>query len=352
VAEAHLGARVENLRAPQRLHRLQAGEVIELRHLRHAGAGRLRTEHRRGLGEGAGAWSKAVEPEDGRAAHGLGAETREALWVLVAMEARGPRAGEERLHQERHAPGLGGQGAQEVVGGVVEALRLGERADPVRGQRRKALDLRKGYRLEPVGQVGVRSGFAAGAGADDHHRHALQALSQVEEELDRAPVDPLQVVDGDQRHAPLGESADQAPHAVERRLCRRAVAVTAGARRGEQWRGGARCSQERGPLERVGRAQARLEELARDGEGVVRLELAPARPQGGAADPFGYLAELGEKARLARAGSTLEDNERALGECAVERMHDGLQLCLSVDQMRRPRDGGRRREGPSHACVL
>ena len=91
-------------------------------------------------------------------------------------------------------------------------------ANPVRRQRREALHPRERHRLEAVRQVGVGARLAAGARADDHHGQLLQALRQVQQQLERGPVDPLEVVHGDQRHAPLGESPDEAPHAVERRV--------------------------------------------------------------------------------------------------------------------------------------
>ena len=335
--------------------------MVEPRHVGRAGTGCVVPEDGRGLGERAGALGEPLEPQGG------GPLDRTPSRALEpAADRRRPRG--RPPARSRAAPSRGTAPRPDSLAQAssrkssAASGKPSSRASSARSRPRSSGASRStcasGTGFEPVREVGVRPGLAGGARADDHDGEILQALREVQQQLERGPVHPLEVVDGDQRrprrsasrrtrrHMPLSVAsawvagaAVSVPAAGRTRRGSGAAAPaaasssarssgSAGLRRGSSsWRAtaereahlelAAACAQRRRP-----RAPRRSGPARRAG-GTCRCRRRPRRGAG-----YPWIGGI------------------------VQGLRHELQLAFSVDQLRRPWDGGRHREGPSHACVF
>ena len=119
--------------------------------------------------------------------------------------------------------------------------------------------------------------IAGPAGHDERDRQLVEPVQDVQDELERGDVAPVQVVDRQQRRARLGD----ARHHREQTVGHREIAGVAGieqilARPGERAHAFGRLGHEGTAARRRQVVQQGPDELARDAEGEVLLELRPA----------------------------------------------------------------------------
>ena len=141
---------------------------------------------------------------------------------------------------------------------------------------------------------------------------ASQALQQVEHEPQRRAVGPVRVVDRDQHRAGLGEVRQQPEEAVDDRVGAVVALVAAPARRALEQRAGERGRAGQQAVVRlvVGAREQRLEQLQRDAEGEVALELRAAARAG--PSPRSR-ARARPRRRAARSCRCRRDPRRAAG---------------------------------------
>ena len=294
----------------------------------------------------AGGWSR-----------GARTRSRDPRDALAPRRRRSPALALARSAFTRNGtpPELAASGPQEDVGWrrrSPRASRAPRIPSALSGE--QPLDPRQRHRLQPVRQVGVRPGFAAGARADDHERPgppgAGPGTRGARASADR-PTGGRRRSSAPRAARPVGGPDGHmpwriAPPIVPSPLPPAPDVVSSGAAAPAAARSAARSSGS-------GRAQARLEQLARHAEGRNPTP-ARRRAPAGAVPPIP--APCGPPRRagsLARAGSALEDNERALRRHAPSSASDDeRQFRFALDEIGRPRDGGRLREGPSHAGLF
>jgi hypothetical protein len=177
--------------------------------------------------------------------------------------------------------------------------------------------------------------FVAGAaGEHDGDGKLCQPLREVQQEAQRRLVAPVGVVDRQQRGPALGQVGHQPVQAVQQGehvlfapvpAGPRAVQQRFGERRGARQQAlalGCRCA-----------GHDRLEQLQRDAEGELALQLAARRRQQLHARPLGETARGGHQLRLAQARVALEHQQDPFaGAGRVERGADGLELVVALQQ--------------------
>ena len=125
----------------------------------------------------------------------------------------------------------------------------------------------------------------------------------------------MRIVDHDQRRAAIGDGCRQPVQAVQNRervVLRAGGALGPVARRHDR-RGASRgAGQQRAALVACRRANERLEQLAHHAVGEVALQLAAAADQYGDPGALRDSPRLVQQDRLADAGHTLDEDQRAL----------------------------------------
>ena len=187
-------------------------------------------------------------------------------------------------------------------------------------------------------QVVGRAGLAEAARGDDRDGHLVEALQEVQDEPQRRAIGPVHVVDRDQHGPRLGEVRQHPEQAVHDRVGAALGLVAGPARRALEQRPGERRRARQQAVAGlvVGAGQQRLEELQRDAELKVALELRRA----GAHDRHAVVAGAGdgrvEQRRLADPGVTLDEQQLTRrGAGGREQLVDGAQGLLSLEKLSR-----------------
>ena len=186
-----------------------------------------------------------------------------------------------------------------------------------------------GMRRDLSEQVVGRAGLAEAPCDDDRDVHRRDALQDVQQQPQRRAVGPVRVVDRDQHRAGLGEVRQQPEEAVDDAVGAVVGLVAEPARRALEQRPGERrrAGQQAVVGLVVGARQQRLEELQRDAEGEVALELRRARVHDGR--PVRQRLRDGrvEQRRLADAGMSLDEQQLPVARArGIEQVVDGAQL--------------------------
>ena len=331
-------ARVEDPRAAQRGHRA-AGRVD-----RHAGqrghpvGRRAVAEDRQRARHGARLRRQAAQRELHRARHGRRAD------LAHALDARGDRRdallrerGQQLDEQERVAAGRAMARRRERA--APRPPRASRRAGAVAASLSGPGRTRPGRGLggELAEQRRVAAELAGAQGGDERDRQVLEAPGEVRDEPQRQLVGPVGVVDDEQQRRLLGEVRREPVQPVQERVGRALPRPLAGRRRleAEQLRRQPRAAlQQPPPLGRRGRAQAALEQLARDAEGELALELAAAAGEHLEAALARTVARGVQQRRLAQARGRLDEHQPT-GAAAggVERFVDDLDLGIPFEQL-------------------
>lgn len=268
------------------------------------------------------------------------------------MHPVGLQPAQQLAQQQRVAAGGAVARGHEGIVRLLAEAGPDEIPDSVQGQRLGP----DGNRGQPVGELGqqaLRVGRLPGAhGPHDQDRHPLEPVHQEGEELLRADVAPLQVVDGEQQRLFLGQVGGQPVQAV-RDAEQSVAAPIAGAgrvavRQVETADVEDRCCRAgragEPPLPPLGVGEHRLEQLPDQAEAEVLLELAAASGQGHRSGGRAQPAHLGQQPALADAGPALDQGEsRLAGQRVVQADLQLGQLAVAVHQV----GGG---PGPRRGC--
>jgi hypothetical protein len=209
-------------------------------------------------------------------------------------------------------------GPRRARGDEPAGRRLAQRARPERPGR--------GLGGELAEQRRVAADLPRAQSRDERDRQVLEAPGEIRDEAQRQLVGPVGVVDDEQQRRLLGEVRREPVQPVQERVGRALPRPLAG--RGRLEAEQLRC-QPRAPLEqptplgRAARAQATLEQLARDAERELALELAPAGGEHleaalARADPRSV-----QERRLAQAGGRLDE----------QRVVDDLDFGIPFEQL-------------------
>jgi hypothetical protein len=283
---------------------------------------------------------QAHEPHRHRAQDRFGRERADALGVVGRRpEALGLDRADELAEQKAVALGHAPAGVGERLVGRRQRRRHELAAGGAR-QRARSHRVAGRVRRDLAEQVVGRAGLAQAPCEHDRHAHRADALQQVEHEPQRRAVGPVRAVDRDQRGPRLGEVRQQPEEAVDDRVGAVVALVAAPARGALEQRPG----QPGGAGEQavvglvVGARQQRLEELQRDAEGEVALELGAVGAQD--ADPARARTRDGgvEQRGLADARVAL-DQQQPAGALArrIEQLVDRSQLLFAFEEDSRAR---------------
>ncbi len=290
-------------------------------------------EHRHGARDPRRVVGQAHEPHGDGAQHRLWGERADAGGVLRGrLPALGLHRGDELLEQEDvalgHPPARVGERRIGVAhGGADHPPRALARQR--RGPHRTAGDVRGDLGQQIVGCPGL----AEPAGGDDRHGHLVEALQEIEHEPQRRAVGPVRVVDHDEHGACLGEVGEHPEQAVHDLIGAADGLVAGPARRALEQRPRELRRTGQQPVAGlvVDAGQQRLEELQRDAELKVALELRRAGAHDRHAVGAGARHRLVEQRRLADPGMALDEQQLTRGaaggrEQIVDRAHGLLSL--------------------------
>ena len=189
-----------------------------------------------------------------------------------------------------------------------------------------------GAALQPVRQVGVRPGLAGRPRAGDHDGEVLEALGEVEQELERGAIRPLEVVDRDQRRirSPASRRTRRSmPLSRRRRVTGPPFPLPAVGRAGEH------AGRRRRPWRATRRAPA-----GRPGSGAARAAGGPRRTRKPtSSSPPRARSTSAPSSRASAAAARASRRDLPMPAGALEHQEQGA-VC------RRPRRGPSRR-GPS-----
>ncbi len=225
-------------------------------------------------------------------------------------------------------------GGERVVG--ARRARGDEPARRGLAQRARAHDLgrRLGHDLREQRARDVVAAWPPGG--DDRDRQVGEPRGEVHDEAERQLVGPVGVVDHERERRALGEVRGEPVEAVQERVRRALVrAGRAGLRLEPEQLGGQRGAalQQPPPLGGVRVAHARLEELARDAERELALELAPARGEHLEPALLGAVARGREQRRLPEPGRRLDEHQPSVpGGGGAQRRFDDLDLGIPLEQ--------------------
>ncbi len=257
------------------------------------------------------------QPDQHRARGRARTEVLDHLDALGAgADPLGGEGAQQLLEQQRVAAGGLVAGGAEGVGRSLAEPVAHDRRDR-RGCQRVRLD-RRGERvvgdLRQQGRVGPRVGGAQRR--RDQHLDALEAAGEIRDEAQGGRVRPVQVVYREQQRPALGEVDGEPVEAVERREGGVAAGPLLGGGEDDLGRGGR--APEQLPSLRLARQQ-RLEELARDAERELPLDLAAPGGEHEEALRFGAPAQLSQQPALAYARGPLDQRQP---RAAVARLLD------------------------------
>ena len=295
-------------------------------------------EHGDGARHAGGVVGQAHEPHRDRAQHRLRRQRADPRGVLGRRPpALAAYRRDELLEQEDVALGHPPAGVAERLVGAVEGRRdHAARALARQRQRphRAAADVRR-----DLGQQVVRGvGLAEAARDDDRDGHLVEALQEVEDQSQRRAIGPVDVVDRDEHRPGLGEVGQHPEEPVHDRVGAAVGLVAGPARRALEQRPGER----RRTLQQavaglvVGAGEQRLEELQRDAELKVALELGRAGAQDGHAVGASARHRRVEQGRLADAGVALDEQQLTGGGAGGRQgVLDRAQGVLSLEKLSR-----------------
>ncbi len=219
-------------------------------------------------------------------------------------------------------------GARRARGDEPARRRLAQRAQAHDLGRRLGHDLRE---QRPRDVVAARA-----PGDDDRDRQVWEPRGEVHDEAERQLVGPVRVVDHERERRALGEVRGEPVEAVQERVRRALVrAGRAGLRLEPEQLGGqgGAALQQPPALGGVRGAHARLEELARDAEGELALELPAARGEHLEPALLGAGAGGREQRRLPEPGRRLDEHQPSVpGGGGAQRRFDDLDLGIPLEQ--------------------
>ena len=244
---------------------------------------------------------------------------------LGVVRVRGHVLGVELVdqfsEQERVARGVRQTGGGELGHAGTPKPALDQRAGSRGAQRPRLETQRRRVAADRVedGAPAVRRRRLGGRGVEpdrchERDRQALQSARGIGEPAQRRLIGPVEIVDRDQQRRVRGEVGEQPVEAVDDR-----VDVTVGAVvLVEPERGAGMCSRtgEHPPaLGLRGREDRGLEQLARDPERELALELARARAQRSQPGAGGLLDGVLEQPALAEPGLRRDHGQAAVAAC-------------------------------------
>jgi len=332
VDEAELRGRSQHVGAGQlvgggaRLRRRQPGERGGLRQRR------VVAEHRDGARERRGAGRQPLQPPGRRALDRRRPERGQPAGVGARRpQLRQLQLGDQLPREEgvalRRLPAGGAEG---VVG--VRQRGPHERRGRLGAERQQLAPLHermRGERRERVAAALPRTGRD-----DDQQRQVLAALRGVEERAHRGVVGGVGVVDGEHQRPLLGDVGGDPVEAVQERELRRTGGVLHADLAGQRrlgTRGGA--GEHASALARGRVRQVRLEQLQRDAERVLPLELAAAGAQHDHPLLLRVAGRVREQMGLAEPGGALEHDDPADARAGgVDRLVQRAQLPLPLQR--------------------